>query len=986
MSNQNNFYGGNKDTNEERTKSIEGFYTSSYNPDGVTPTKHNTPVSITGKNRDKRENAVYKSRDLLGKKEEIDNKIIKLNTLGDELNKMVGEYEFSSDKLLKRAAEQDPNDVRLSNLFIEKKYSREELERLVAPVIRVGNFWTYSKFKSRLSHDAKVPTIVGTATVPGRENYVRVNGKPSYGNRLSVWEGTELAAQLGAKYVGFHDTVIGEDNVPRSIVMLSNNYTELSSGEKEASIFTDDGRRTRHYSGMVMDETQGKSRNNTKFSFSISLNPGIGAYIYEYQTTISSVGRPAERDIPQLGSYLYSQGVTLARYTHLHSGNRIGSDINLFYALYQAINAGGGDRYVGMIYTAPLNNNKNEIKEGIPLVDAYGVSEDTYATLMTLKQTIYNQKDGYKWWERNISRTMATRKYMGFRQRSSSAPAKWIKDTYFIETENKMTMPKEFRYAGLGPYIKVMLLYWGKSPSTRRRAKQYPDFVKYPPARPLSFPIPQKIGAVWDIEDAKVVYKHPIAHSRWFSNSCSSSDGDLDQDENGVTNCWREASTAGRRNMANILAFIGGGTPVGSVKTLLRKDVSKIWADHYIAAYFSADPNSTSDKTGTGHLVFVSIPKKLAQPGDESKTLLRSSLQPITKSYNIPTNGRQIMKNTDGSYMNFIPMNLGQADTTSWYKIREKDKRGKWSYPRPDRTGKMFYVNNQKVAQAYTRKQLDPQNENINIYATQYTAIKGVDSLLFPKEDIQDIYMSMPKCRTICNTFYNNCKAFAFNPKGLATDQSISKSGGKIKKGDKLPTCRIKDRDPSIFPFGTYTEKNSVLYKKEPQADNHWSCTNRVVYTSDSGVGGKNKEKYRLYDDEGKIADPIPVKAGWKKASQGCGEYKDYEKHLKTAKILQKLIGERLEEWNKLLNELKGYNLSLNERTKLNMPLVDTAVGKYNEIMDKIAGYRDSGDFGLDTKKVQTTQISRKSDSYVYFMWLVVCILIIILTIILMIN
>ena len=34
----------------------------------------------------------------------------------------IGEYEFSSDKLLKRAAEQDPNDVRLSNLFIEKKY------------------------------------------------------------------------------------------------------------------------------------------------------------------------------------------------------------------------------------------------------------------------------------------------------------------------------------------------------------------------------------------------------------------------------------------------------------------------------------------------------------------------------------------------------------------------------------------------------------------------------------------------------------------------------------------------------------------------------------------------------------------------------------------------------------------------------------------------------------------------------------------------
>ena len=148
----------------------------------------------------------------------------------------------------------------------------------------------------------------------------------------------------------------------------------------------------------------------------------------------------------------------------------------------------------------------------------------------------------------------------------------------------------------------------------------------------------------------------------------------------------------------------------------------------------------------------------------------------------------------------------------------------------------------------------------------------------------------------------------------------------------------------------------------------------------------KYKEKYRLYDDEGKIADPIPVKAGYKKASEGCGEYKDYEKHLKRAKILQKIIGSRLEQWNKLLNELKGYNLSLNERTKLNMPLVDTAVGKYNEIMDKIANYRDSGDFGLDTKKVETTQISRKGDSYTHFMWLVVCILVIVLTLILLMN
>ena len=115
----------------------------------------------------------------------------------------------------------------------------------------------------------------------------------------------------------------------------------------------------------------------------------------------------------------------------------------------------------------------------------------------------------------------------------------------------------------------------GKSPQIRRRAKQYPDFVKFPPARPLSFPIPQKVGAVWDIEDAKVVYKHPVPHSRWFANNCSSSDGDLDQDENGVTKCWREQSSAGKRNMANILAFIGGGTPVGSVKTLLEKMFQK---------------------------------------------------------------------------------------------------------------------------------------------------------------------------------------------------------------------------------------------------------------------------------------------------------------------------------------------------------------------------------------------------------------------------
>ena len=60
------------------------------------------------------------------------------------------------------------------------------------------------------------------------------------------------------------------------------------------------------------------------------------------------------------------------------------------------------------------------------------------------------------------------------------------------------------------------------------------------------------------------------------------------------------------------------------------------------------------------------MPKKLAQPGDESKTLLRSSLQPISRTYN--TNGRKIMKDTTGRYMDYIPMNLGQADTTSWYK------------------------------------------------------------------------------------------------------------------------------------------------------------------------------------------------------------------------------------------------------------------------------------------------------------------------------
>ena len=101
----------------------------------------------------------------------------------------------------------------------------------------------------------------------------------------------------------------------------------------------------------------------------------------------------------------------------------------------------------------------------------------------------------------------------------------------------------------------------------------------------------------------------------------------------------------------------------------------------------------------------------------------------------------------------------------------------------------------------------------------------------------------------------------------------------KVRKEISYLRVELKDKDPSIFPFGTYTEEK-LFFTKEPQADNHWSCANRVVYTSDDGVGGKNKEKYRLYDDENlEMADPIDEKQD-KKASQGCGEYQDYEKHL----------------------------------------------------------------------------------------------------------
>jgi hypothetical protein len=90
---------------------------------------------------------------------------------------------------------------------------------------------------------------------------------------------------------------------------------------------------------------------------------------------------------------------------------------------------------------------------------------------------------------------------------------------------------------------------------------------------------------------------------------------------------------------------------------------------------------------------------------------------------------------------------------------------------------------------------------------------------------------------------------------------------------------------------------------------------------------------------------------------------------------LHSQVAERIQEYSATLTQLKTYNTRLNVQTTINIPRVDIAVNKYNRIIADISAYTKGGSFRVDRQNVTNSAISRKSDVYIYAIWILLTVI-----------
>ena len=107
-----------------------------------------------------------------------------------------------------------------------------------------------------------------------------------------------------------------------------------------------------------------------------------------------------------------------------------------------------------------------------------------------------------------------------------------------------------------------------------------------------------------------------------------------------------------------------------------------------------------------------------------------------------------------------------------------------------------------------------------------------------------------------------------------------------------------------------------------------------------------------------------------------CGTWRAYDQDAQAMRRMQANIGKNIEAYVELLGELKTYNKDLLQRAEINQPMVDESVRQYNEIIEQISPYAQSGEFRIDKYKTQMADLSRKSDTYIYILWLAIAVIV----------
>jgi len=208
----------------ERLSNIEGFLTNSNFPGSQMATPANTPSK-----------PVFESRQLLEQNNVLTKKLATISTLGSQIKSDVAKYKQTASQLLAKVEENlnDADKLKLSNIIVNRLYSKPELDRLVS-VIPLG--------KGRPSADKSQPPPTAVwafkntyKEIPSDEMYqirgaltTNYYGKTpdeiprmvlNQGKKLTFDECKELVAQLGYIVFGLTNTTI-EGGVYKSTCLV----------------------------------------------------------------------------------------------------------------------------------------------------------------------------------------------------------------------------------------------------------------------------------------------------------------------------------------------------------------------------------------------------------------------------------------------------------------------------------------------------------------------------------------------------------------------------------------------------------------------------------------------------------------------------------------------------------------------------------------------------------------------------------------------
>ncbi len=323
----------------------------------------------------------------------------------------------------------------------------------------------------------------------------------------------------------------------------------------------------------------------------------------------------------------------------------------------------------------------------------------------------------------------------------------------------------------------------------------------------------------------------------------------------------------------------------------------------------------------------------------------------------------------------------GKKNVITTFLIYEKLKDGGFWLTRPySLLNQIAYIDDNSQAHKLPKSMTKPKD----VRATQYKVMGDTKSDYFndpeimENETLQSTSMSIPKCRDICNKYYDKCAAFSFVGDARTVDGTIE------------PQCSIKTIDPTTFSFGTEERNNAKLYIKVPQVGTNHTCPKRVMFAPSSYLfkgwsipdveGGRvlvDQSKFNLLSEQGNPVTPFPIKNPMTPQTR-CNAWSRLEKDSEEMRRIQSEIASKIDKYGTVMDKLKKYHGELNMRAELNKPKVDEAVKNFHDIINRIGKYAEMGDFRSDKQKAINSEITRKSYVYIYTLWLTVAVIIVI--------